>query len=164
MSAVRRVRTPEWLTLGPGETVHVRAAPSKNLLLAAIAVGMTLLLVVSLVVAALGNIAMGRALSFAVTVFALALLVAIYGFVDRWEYAVTSDRACVARGFRSRERTVLPLDAVERVDVEQSHWQRVIDVGDIVFITDDDALRFVAVEDPRRVHEQVAAALGSADV
>jgi uncharacterized membrane protein YdbT with pleckstrin-like domain len=157
MSDSRHVGTPEWLTLDPGETVHLRAAPSKNLLLAGIGGGMAMLVVVSVVVAALGDIATGRALSFAVLILVVAILGSIYLLVHRWEYAVTSDRICVARGLRSRETRAVPLDAVREVTLDQSRWQRLVNVGDLVIVTDQRTLRFGSVEDPRRVYERVLA-------
>lgn len=151
------VGTPKWLTLVPGETVHLRAAPSKNLLLAGIGGGMALLVCVSVFVAALGDIVTGRILSFAVVVVVVAVLVSLYLFVHRREYAVTSDRVCVTRGFRSRNARAVSLDAVEEVTLDQSRWQRLVNVGDLVIVTDRRTLRFDSVEDPRRVYERVLA-------
>lgn len=156
MSDLRHVGTPEWLTLNPEETVSLRTAPSKNLLLAGIGAGMVLLVVVS-VVAALGDIATGRILSFAVLMIVVALLGGIYLLVHRWEYVVTSERACVTRGLLSREIHVVRLDAVEEVTLDQSRWQRVANVGDLLFVTDERTLRFSSVEDPRYVYEQAVA-------
>lgn len=160
MSASRPETGPEWLSLGQAETVALRAAPSKNLVLAALGAGMVLVVVVSVVVATLGNILMGRILSFAVLVFVLALLGGIYLVVHRWEYAVTSDRVCAVRGFRSRTARCVPRADVRDVTFEQSRWQRLVDVGDLLFVTDDGVVRFRAVGNPRHVYEQVLAHVG----
>lgn len=161
MSDVRHVGTPEWLTLSPGETVHLRAGPSQNLLLAGIGAGMVLLVVVSVVVAALGDIGAGRALSFAVVVLVVAILAGIYVFVHRWEYAVTSERACVAAGLVERDSRQVRLDDVAEVRVDQSRWQRLVSVGDLLFVTDDGTLRFALVGSPYRVAEQVLTSMES---
>jgi uncharacterized membrane protein YdbT with pleckstrin-like domain len=149
------------LTLESGERVHLRAAPSKNLLLAGIAGGMALLVCVSAVVAVLGDIVTGRILSFLVLVLVLAILGITYLFVNRWEYAMTSDRACVAGGLRTRDTHTVPLDEVAEVSVDQSRWQRLVNVGDLLFVTERRTLRFDSVEDPRRVYERVVASLES---
>lgn len=161
MSDARHVGTPGWLTLSPGETVLLRAGPSKNLLLAGIGSGMVLLVLVSVVVAALGDIATGRALSFLVVMAVVASLAGIYALVHRWEYAVTSERACVVTGLWSRERRSVELDAIEEVRVDQSRWQRLVSVGDLVFVTDEGPLRFALVGAPYRVQEQVLTSMGA---
>lgn len=149
--------TPEWLTLGREETVYLRAGPSKNLLLAGTGAGTALLVTVAAIVGALGDIATGRILSFAGLVVVLAILGGIYLFVRQWEYAVTSHRVCVASGVRSRETTTVRLADVESVTLEQSRWQRLVNVGDLLFVTGERTVRFSSIEDPRRVHEQVVA-------
>lgn len=159
MSEARRVGTPDWLTLSPGETVLVRAGPSQNLLLAGIGAGMVLLVVVSVVVASLGDIGIGRALSFVVVVLVVVALALIYALVHRWEYAVTSERACVTTGLLSRAQRSVPLDEVSDVRVAQTRWQRLVSVGDLVFVADDRTLRFAAVGAPHRVQERVLAAM-----
>lgn len=151
MNDPQHVGPPHWLTLDPGEMVHIRTAPSKNLLLAGIGGGMILLICVSVVVAAIGNIETGRVLSFTVVMLVMALLGAIYLFVHWWEYTVTSDRVCVVRGFRSRETRTVSLDAVEKVTLEQSRWQRLVNGGDLLFVTERGMLRFDAVENPLRL-------------
>lgn len=155
MSDGRHVGTPEWLTLARDERVLLHTGPSQNLLLAGIAAGMVLLVVISTVVAALGNIALGRLLSFIVVVLVVAILAGIYAFVHRWEYALTSDRVCVATGLVSRERREIPLADVVEVSVDQSAWHRAVSVGDLVFTTTEGPLRFTLVGRPHRVQEQV---------
>lgn len=162
MSDARHVGTPEWLTLEPGETVRLRAGPSRNLLLAGIGGGMALLVVVSVVVAALGDVSTGRALSFAVVVLVVAGLAGVYAVVDRWEYAVTSDRACVTTGLVSHERRSVALADVEAVEVDRSWWHRLVGVGDLLLVTDEERLRFALVAAPHRVGERVRAAVESA--
>lgn len=155
MSAAERARPPEWLSLGAAETIQFRAAPSQNLLLAGIGGGMTGLLVVAVLVAAIGDIGTGRTLSFAGVVLVLGAIGGIYLFVNRWEYVVTSDSVYVRRGFASRETDRIGLDAVEGVALEQSWWQRLVNVGTIALATPDDAIRFVAIEDPRHVQDRL---------
>lgn len=150
---------PDWLSLGSAETVQLRLAPSQNLVLAGLAGGMTLVLAVSIVVAVLGRITTGRILSFAVLVGVLALLAAIYLVVNRWEYAVTTDRVCVLRGVQADTTRSVRRDALREVTLDQSRWQRLVNVGDLVFVTDDAEVRFWAVENPRHVYEQVLAHL-----
>lgn len=162
MSDARHVGTPEWLTLSPGETVHLRAGPSKNLLLAGIGAGMVLLVLVSIVVASLGEIGTGRALSFVVVVLVVVILAGTYAFVHRWEYAVTSERACIATGLRSRERRSVRLEDVEEVRVDQSHWQRLVSVGDLSFVTEEGSVRFALVGAPYRAQERVLTSMESA--
>lgn len=161
MSDARHVGTPGWLTLSPGETVRLRAGPSQNLLLAGIGAGMTLLLVVSVVVAAVGDVGTGRALSFAVVVLVVVILAGTYALVHRWEYAVTSERVCVATGLLSREPRTVPLDDVAEVRVDQSRWQRLVSVGDLVFDAGEGTLRFALVGNPRRAQEQVLTSMES---
>lgn len=157
MSDARHVETPEWLTLSPDETVNFRARPSKNLLLAGVGTGMVLLILVSVVVAALGDIATGRVLSFLV----VAILAGIYALVHRWEYAVTSDRACVATGLRSQDCRSVNLDDVEEVRVDRSRWQRLVNVGDLSFVTEEETLRFAFLHSPHRVQERVLTSMGA---
>lgn len=157
MSDARRGGAPRWLTLSPGETVRLRVGPSKNLLLLGIGTGMVLLVLVSVVVAALGDIATGRALSFLVVILVMAMFAGIYAFVHRWEYVVTSDRACVVTGLRSRERRSIRPGDIEEVRVEQSRWQRLVNVGDLLLVTDERTLRFGSVEGPQPVYEQLLA-------
>lgn len=116
---------------------------------------MVLLVVVSAVVAVLGDIATGRALSLAGLAVVVAILGGIYLLVNRWEYAVTSERACIVRDLRSRETRDVRLDVVDEVALDQSRWQRLVNVGDLLFVTDERTLRFGSVEDPRRVYERV---------
>lgn len=155
MSNPGRGAAPDWLSLERSETVQVRAAPSKNLVLAGLAGGMGLIVAVSVVVAALGDITTGRILSFAVLVAVLALLAAIYLVVNRWEYAVTSDRVSAVRGLWSPTIRSVALADVQSVTLDQSGWQQLVHVGDLVFVTNDDELRFWAVENPGKVYEQV---------
>lgn len=157
MSNPGRGATPDWLSLEPSETVQVRTAPSKNLVLAGLVGGMGLIVAVSVVVAALGDITTGRILSFAVLVAVLALLGTIYLVVNRWEYAVTSDRVSAVRGLWSLTTRSVALADVQSVTLDQSGWQQLVHVGDLVFVTDDDELRFWAVENPGLVYEQVLA-------
>lgn len=161
MRDARHVGTPKWLTLSPDETVNFRARPSKNLLLAGIGTGMVLLVLVSVVVAALGDISTGRALSFVVVILVVAILAGIYALVHRWEYAVTSDRACVATGLRSRDCRSVNLDDVEEVRVDRSRWQRLVNVGDLSFVTEEETLRFAFLDSPHRVQERVLTSMGA---
>jgi len=145
------------MTLDAGERVWLRATPSTNLVLASLAVGFVLLVAMSVVVGTLTDLATGRAVSFAVLVLIVALLVTASLVTRRREYVLTSDRACVATGLRSKRVSAIAIENVRDVRVEQSTWQRWVDIGDLRFVADDGtAVRFAFVDDPAALQEYVA--------
>lgn len=161
MSEGRSPHAPSWLTLDHGESVLLQSGPSKNLLLAGLAAGMLLLVGVSVVVSALGDIVTGRIISFGGLLVFGGILAGIYLFVHHWTYVVTSERACVARTLRSSRTDEVRLGVVGDISMHQSWWQRIIDVGDLQFTTNSETLRFNSVENPHVVYERVMALVES---
>lgn len=144
---------PEWLTLEDDEQVWLRATPSTNLVLASLAVGFVLLLAMSVVVGFLADLATGRAMSFAVLVLIVALLGAAYVVIKRREYVLTSKRASIGVGLRSKRVSSVAIEDVRDVRVEQSGWQRWVDIGDLRFVADEGTVRFAFVDEPTDLYE-----------
>jgi uncharacterized membrane protein YdbT with pleckstrin-like domain len=145
------------MTLDVGERVWLRATPSTNLVLASLAVGFVLLVAMSVVVGTLTDLATGQAVSFAVLVFIVALLVAAYVVTQRREYVLTSDRACVGIGLTSKRVTSVAIEDIRNVRVEQSTWQQWVDIGDLRFVADDGTtVRFAFIDDLAALHEYAA--------
>lgn len=146
---------PEWTTLVAGERVWLRTTPSTNLVLAALAAGFAILVAMSVVVGFFLNIAAGRAVSFAGLVLVVALLVAAYAVTRTHEYLLTSERVCAAVGLTDKRVAAADLDDVRDVTVEQSSWQRVVNVGTLRFVVDGgEDIEFGFVEDPQFVYER----------
>lgn len=150
----RAPAAPDWLTLASGESVVLRTAPSKNLLLVGLAVGMLLLVGISVLVSAIGDIIAGRIISFAGLLVFGGILGGIYVLVHRWEYVLTTERVCVTRSIRDRSQDEVRLDAVGEVSMGQSWWQQVVDVGDLHFAADGKTLTFNSIENPRAIYEE----------
>lgn len=152
-------RPPEWLSTATDERVLLRAEPSKNLVLAALTAGFVLLLAMSVLVSALSDLRTGRAVSFAGLVVIVGLIVGASLVVQRREYVLTDERACVGVGFRDERVASIDLADVEGVTVEQSVWQRLVNVGTLRFVGVDRDLAFSFVEEPLRVHARVLGAV-----
>lgn len=146
---------PEWLALDDGERVWLRASPSRNLVLAALAAGFVLLLAMSVAVSAMNDLGTGRAVSFTVLLFIVGLLLAAFLLIRRNEYVVTNERVCVGIGFGSKRTTSVAIEDVRDVTVEQSGWQQLVSVGTLRFVADDGDLAFTLVENPSRLYQQV---------
>lgn len=154
---------PDWLDLGPDETVRLRTSPSKNLLLAGVGLGFVLLVVGSAFVGAQGDIATGRLVSAAMLLILVGLVAVPYLMAERREYVLTTARAVDHAGLPWRSSRSLPLDAVAEVTFEQRWWERWIGVGCVRFATDSDEpdLRFAFVEDPTAVLERLPATVAA---
>lgn len=147
---------PEWVTLDSDERVWLRATPSSNLVLASLAVGFVLLIAMSVLVSFFTDLATGRVVSFAVLVLIVALLVAAYAVTKRREYVLTSERAYAGVGLTEKRVSSVELTDVREVTVEQSDWERVLNVGSLRFVTDGDSqVTFALVENPAHVYQQV---------
>lgn len=163
MSDADRRRTPPWLELEPGEKLWLSAAPSKNLLLAGVGAGFTMLIVGSVIVGAVGNILTGRLISVVMLAVIVGLLAGLYALTERGEYAMTSDRVVARSVLPWRSYRAVPLTRVEEVTIEQSAWERWIQVGGVLFETDgqEPDVRFSFVEDPHFVFERATEGLTS---
>jgi uncharacterized membrane protein YdbT with pleckstrin-like domain len=145
---------PAWLTLTDGERVWLRTAPSRNLVLAALAVGFVLLLTMSVAVSAMGDLATGRAVSLTVLLAIVALLLAAFLYIRRNDYVLTSERACAGVGLGSKRTRAVALADVQDVTVEQSGWQQLVNLGTLRFVTAGEDLRFALVENPAHLHQR----------
>lgn len=145
---------PAWLALDGDERLWLRASPSRNLVLAALAVGFVLLLVMSVAVSAMNDLGTGRAVSLSVLLLIVGLLLAAFVATKRAEYVITSDRVCAAIGLRSKRVETVPVERVRAVTVEQSTWQRLANVGTLRFVGDGEELTFSLVGNPRFVQEK----------
>lgn len=144
----------DWLTLASGESVVLKTTPSKNLLLVGLAVGMLVLVGVSILASAIGDIIAGRIISFAGLLVFGGILGGISLLVHRWEYAVTSERVCVTRSIGKQTMDEVRLEDVGEVSMDQSWWQQIVDVGDLHFDTDRESLTFNSIEHPRAIYEE----------
>lgn len=157
MSHPSHVGTPDWLTLDTGEKVWVRARPSKNLLLVTFVIGTVLLLGVGLVALLFTvDVDTARTASFAILLFIFVLTAGMYLWTQRYEYVVTSHRICEAVGLASKHVSEVDLNQVREVTVEQSGWQRRLNIGELRFVTEsDETVRFAFVENPQWTYERV---------
>lgn len=145
---------PEWLTLDDGERVEIRVSPSRNLVLASLTVGFVLLLAMSVAVSTMTDLGTGRALSLAVLLFIVGLLVATFLVTRRNEYVLTSERVCAGIGLGSKRVVSVYLENVRDVSVEQSSWHQLLNIGTVRFVTESDELAFALVENPMYLHQQ----------
>lgn len=145
---------PEWLSLADGERVWLRVSPSRNLVLAALAAGFVSLLAMSVAVSAMNDIGTGRAVSLTVLLGIVGLLLAAFLYTRRNAYVLTSERICAGVGLGSKRTRTVALEDVHDVTVEQSTWQRLVNLGTLRFATDDGDLTFALVENPAHLHQQ----------
>lgn len=157
MAVSQNLDGPDWLDLGPDETVRLRTSPSKNLLLAGVGLGFALLVVGSAFVGAQGDIATGRLVSAAMLLVLVGLIAGPYLVSERREYVLTSARAVVYAGLPRPSSRSVTMDDVVEVTVEERWWERWIGVGCVRFVTagDEPDLRFAYVENPTAVLERV---------
>lgn len=146
---------PEWVTLSPEERVWLVASPSTNLVLASLAVGFALLVVMSVGVGFTASLETGRAVSFVTLVAIVALLVGAYGLTRTRQYVLTSERALAGVGLRETRTESVALGAVDDVAVRQSGWQRPLDIGTVRVVTAEGAVEFRLIGSPHEVARQV---------
>lgn len=155
MNEPQSVRTPKWLTLAPDERVRVRATPSSKVLLAGIVTGFLLLVVGSIGFAAVGAVDVGRRVTLALLAIIVLFVGGSFFAIHRREYVLTTDRACIAVGFRSKTVAAIELQEVDEVALVRSRWHRWLNAGDIRFAANDgEILTFGFVENPRFVSER----------
>lgn len=145
---------PEGVPLARGEQVWLHATPSTNLVLAALGVGFAILVAMSVVVGFFLDIAAGRAVSLAGLVLIVSLLVAAYAVTRTREYLLTSERVCAVVGLTEKRVAAADLDDVRDVTVEQSRWQRLVNVGDVRFVTETGSVEFALVENPAHLRQR----------
>lgn len=155
MNNPQSVRTPNWLTLAPAERVQFRARPSSNVLLAGIVAGFSVLVVGSIGFAAVGAVDVGRRVTLAM-LGGIALFTGGYFLaIRRREYVLTTERACVAVGLRSKTVTAIDLEDVDEVAFTRRRWHRWLNAGDLHFVVNgDEALTFESVENPCFVYDR----------
>jgi uncharacterized membrane protein YdbT with pleckstrin-like domain len=118
--------------LQPGETVVAMGRLHWVLYLGAL-----LMAVAALIIAAVAGAAMprGGAQYAALGLAGLLMVIAFFQFVSQWlvvittEYAVTTRRVIVKRGFFSLHTVEMSLDKIESVDVDQSVLGRMLGYG-----------------------------------
>lgn len=155
MSEPQSVRTPTWLTLAPAERMRFRANPSSNVLLAGIVAGFLVLVVGSIGFAAIDAVDIGRRVTLAMVVSITCFTGGCFLVIRRREYVLTTNRACVAVGLRSKTVTAIDLESVDDVVLAQSRWHRWVNAGDLRFVANGEAiLTFRFVENPRAVRER----------
>lgn len=148
---------PEWVTLSHGERVRLVASPSRNLVLAGLAVGFVLLIAMSIGVGFAASLETGRAVSFATLVVIVGLLLAAYGPTRTRQYVLTSDRALAGVGLRTKRVSSVPLEAVSDVQVRQGGVRRFLGVGTVRIVTiDGDAVAFRLVGSPTEIGRHVS--------
>lgn len=148
--------SPEWVTLDADEQVRLVVSPSRNLVLASLGIGFVLLIVMSVGVGFFADLATGRTVSFVTLVFILVLIVGAYGLTKTRQYVLTSDRAIVGRGLRTKRQSAVDLDVVEDVRVDKSNWQEFLDVGTVRLVTTaGTSVEFALIERPDEVGQHV---------
>lgn len=158
MSTSAEVPAPDWLDVEPGETVWLHASPSKSLVLVGVGIGFVVLVGVSALVGALGDVLIGRALSAVMLVSLLLLLIGPFLLSERREYVLTNSRVIEKPALPWRSDTWIPIENVEAVSLEQSSWEGYMGIGDLRFDTVHNAhdLRFAYLDDPHLVFEKVS--------
>lgn len=147
---------PEWVALDGDEEVRFVVSPSRNLVLASLGLGFGLLIAMSVGVGFFTDLATGRAVSFVTLVFILVLIVGAYGLIKTRQYVLTSDRAIVGQGLRTRRQSAVDLDIVDDVRVDQSSWQEFLDVGTVRLVTTrGTSVEFALIERPDEVGQHV---------
>lgn len=160
MSEPDQADSPAWLPLEPDEQVSVRSAPSRKLLLAAFALAFVLLVVLSMLVGAVGDVGTGRRLSWVIVVLTVGTILYAFYTIRRREYVVTDRRAAVGVGLRSKRVDVVALDDVEDVVVERPSWQRWLGIGTIrLEVNSGRPVTYAFVERPHAVAERILALL-----
>lgn len=155
MSDPQSVRTPNWLTLAPAERMQFRARPSSNVLLAGIVAGFSVLVVGSIGFAAVGAVDAGRRVTLAMLASIALFTGGCFLAIRRREYVLTTERACVAVGLRSKAVTAIDLEDVDEVALTRRRWHRWLNAGDLRFVANgDEVLAFEFVEDPRFVYDR----------
>jgi uncharacterized membrane protein YdbT with pleckstrin-like domain len=156
---------PEWLTLAADERVQFALSPSSNLVLASLGVGITLLVAMSVGVGFVDSLATGRVVSFVTLVIIVMLLVGAYGLTEARQYVLTTDRAVVASGLRARRTTSVELAAVDDVQVVQTSWQQLLNVGTVrIRTTRGITVELKLVENPDEIGRYVRQSTSADDV
>lgn len=155
MSESQPVRTPNWLTLAPTERLQFRAHPSSNVLLAVVVAGFLVLVVGSIGFAAVGAVDVGRRVTLAMLASITLLAGGCFLGIRRREYVLTTDRAYVAVGLRSKTVTAIDIADVDEVVLARGRWRRWVNAGDLRFVANGEAvLTFRLVENPRAARER----------
>jgi len=153
--------SPSWLELADEEYVLLRTTPSSNLVLAAVLLGLSVMMAMAVVVGFLTTPAVGRPVSFVVLIMIIGAIAGTFLLTKRREYVVTDRRALAAVGFLDREVSSCPLSEVRDLAVEQSTWQQLFDVGTLRFEAADDGVVFRSLENPTGVQSRL---LGRVDL
>lgn len=154
MSRTQTVRTPAWMMLDPDERVLLRTGPSTNLIMGGVVAGFFLITFAAVPFIVLGAVDAGRRTTFAVTGFVVVAILWIFLQIRQREYAVTNKRVSVATGMRSKVVTSIDVDDIDDIRLEQERWHRLLSVGTLLFVTDDENLQFDLVGSPQFVYER----------
>jgi uncharacterized membrane protein YdbT with pleckstrin-like domain len=159
------VDSPDWITLDGDEAVRLRATPSNNLVLGALTFSGGLILLMGVVLSVINDLSTGRLLAAAMIGVVFATIAAAYLVIQRYEYVVTEERVCERVGFSSRSCNEVDVRRVRDITIEQSTWQRWMNIGDIRFANADGSdVRFSFVESPEAIRETVASLVEAANV
>jgi len=155
MSETQTVRTPSYMTLEPDERVLLRTGLSMNLIMAGVVGGFLFITLVSVPFIVLGAVDAGRRATFTASGLSMLAVVAIYLVIRNRDYVVTSERVATASGFRDTEVSSVDVEDVDEVELVQAWWHRLLRVGTLAFVTEDDEeLRFGLVGSPQFVYER----------
>jgi uncharacterized membrane protein YdbT with pleckstrin-like domain len=156
--------SPSWLDLDDDEYVVVRTRPSSNLVLAAVVVGLGLMVTMAVVVGFFTSQSTGRAVSFTVLIGIVAVIAGTFLLTRRREYVMTDRRALAAVGFLYRDISSCTLSEVRGLAVQQSTWQQLFDVGTLRFETDGGGVAFRSLENPTGVQSRILGFVELGDV
>jgi uncharacterized membrane protein YdbT with pleckstrin-like domain len=137
--------------------VRLRATPSNNLVLGALAFSGVLILVMGVVLSVIDDLSTGRLLAAAMIGVVFAAIAAAYLVIQRYEYVVTDERVCERVGFSSHSFNEVGVRHVRDVTIERSMWQRWMNIGNVTFTNANGReVRFSFIENPEAIRETVA--------
>jgi uncharacterized membrane protein YdbT with pleckstrin-like domain len=165
MQQVTAVDPPDWMTLDGDEAVQLRATPSNNLILGALAFSGALILVMGVVLSVIDDLSTGRLLAAAMVGAVFAAIAAAYLVIQRYEYVVTDERVCICVGFSSHSFNEIGVQHIQEVTIKQSLCQGWMNVGNVAFTNADGSkVRFSFIENPAVIQETVAPLVEAANV
>lgn len=94
------------------------------------------------------------------------LVVALYGFLraelKRYttRYLITDNKIVRTDGILNKDTQMIPYTQLNRVDLRQNLFQRVLKIGTLVIDTGDDKLKIEMISHPRNVQDMLSQRIG----
>lgn len=105
-------------------------------------------------------------LSFDTIVSIFFLLIALYGFIraelKRYttSYVITDNKIVRTDGILNKNTQMIPYTQLNRVDLSQNLFQRILKIGTLVIDTGDDTLKIEMISHPRDVQDLLSQRIG----